>query len=83
MALFFEPQAWEEYLYWQTTDKTILLRINSLIKECYKTPFLTQGKPEPLCGNLSGFWSRRIDDKHRIVYAVKDQRLHILQCRFH
>lgn len=75
--------AWDDYLYWQTQDKKTLKRINQLIKECLRTPFEGIGKPEPLKTNLSGFWSRRIDEKHRLVYAVTDQRLVIVQCRFH
>lgn len=83
IPIVFEPGAWEDYLYWQGTDKAILKRINALIKDCAKSPFSGIGKPERLKGNYSGFWSRRIDAEHRLVYAVKDNRLHILQCRFH
>ena len=75
--------AWEEYIYWQTQDKKILKRINALIKECQRTPFQGTGKPEPLKANLSGFWSRRIAEKHRLVYEVTDERIYIVQCRFH
>lgn len=64
-------------------DKKILKRINTLIKECQRTPFEGTGKPEPLKANLSGFWSRRIDEKHRLVYEVTDERISIIQCRFH
>ena len=73
----------QEYIYWQTQDKKILKRINTLIKECQRTPFEGTGKPEPLKANLSGFWSRRIDEKHRLVYEVTDERISIIQCRFH
>ena len=83
IALVFEPQAWEDYLYWLEVDKSMLKRINKLIKESANSPFQGIGKPEPLKGQLSGFWSRRIDEEHRLVYAIKDNRLHILQCRFH
>jgi toxin YoeB len=83
MPIIFEPQAWEDYLYWFENDKPMLKRINRIISESAATPFEGIGKPEPLRGNLSGFWSRRIDDQHRLVYAVKDYRLHILQCRVH
>ena len=72
--------AWDEYIYWQTQDKKILKRINTLIKECQRTPFEGTGKPEPLKANLSGFWSRRIDEKHRLVYEVTDERISIIQC---
>lgn len=75
--------AWEDYLYWQTQDKKTLKRINNLIIECLRTPFEGTGKPEPLKANLTGFWSRRIDEKHRLVYTASDERLTIIQCRFH
>ena len=68
--------AWDEYIYWQTQD-------NTLIRECQRTPFEGTGKPEPLKANLSGFWSRRIDEKHRLVYEVTDERISIVQCWFH
>ncbi len=83
MELVWQTHAWEDYLYWQETDKKILEKINSLIKECLRSPFVGIGKPEPLKGKYAGFWSRRIADEHRLVYAVKDKQLHILQCRFH
>lgn len=75
--------AWEDYLYWQTQDKKTLKRINNLILESLRTPFEGTGKPEPLKANLTGFWSRRIDEKHRLVYTASDERLTIIQCRFH
>jgi toxin YoeB len=83
MVLSWDKDAWEDYLYWQQTDKTILRRINELIKECLRTPFEGKGKPEPLKENLSGFWSRRITDEHRLVYRADADRLHIIQCRYH
>lgn len=83
MELVWDNAAWEDYLYWQSTDKKILLRINDLIKDALRSPFSGIGKPEPLKGNLSGCWSRRVNDEHRLVYAVKEKRLYILQCRFH
>lgn len=83
MPIVFEPKAWEDYSYWVEKDRKILTRINMLIKECSRTPFSGQGKPEALRGNKSGFWSRRIDDTHRLVYGIKEGGLHILQCRFH
>lgn len=82
MELVWQTNAWEDYLYWQENDKKVLLRINELIKDSLRSPFKGIGKPEPLKGGLTGFWSRRITDEHRLVYAVKDKRLHILQCRF-
>ncbi|MES1217113.1 MAG: Txe/YoeB family addiction module toxin [Bacteroidota bacterium] len=83
MELLWQTNAWEDYLYWQQNDKKILQRVNDLIKDCMRSPFKGIGKPEPLKGNYSGFWSRRITDEHRLIYAVKDKRLYILQCRFH
>ena len=76
-------EAWEDYLYWQVQDKKTLKRINSLIKDAERNPFSGIGKPEPLKGSLSGFWSRRIDDANRIVYTVKGDVLIIVQCRTH
>ncbi|MES1224895.1 MAG: Txe/YoeB family addiction module toxin [Bacteroidota bacterium] len=83
MELVWQTHAWEDYLYWQDTDKKILQKINELIKDCLRNPFKGIGKPEPLKGKYAGFWSRRITDEHRLVYVVKDKQLHILQCRFH
>jgi toxin YoeB len=83
MELVWQSNAWEDYLYWQHQDKKILLRINDLIKDTSRSPFKGIGKPEPLKGDLSGCWSRRITDEHRLVYTIRDKRLHILQCRFH
>jgi len=83
MELVFQTVAWDQYLYWQEADKKILQRINDLVKDTLRSPFKGIGKPEPLKGNYSGCWSRRINDEHRLVYAIKDKRLHILQCRFH
>lgn len=76
-------EAWKDYLYWQTQDKKTLKRINKLITECMRTPFEGIGKPEPLKENLSGFWSRRIDDANRLVYTVDDDYLTIISCRYH
>lgn len=83
MILSWDKDAWEDYLYWQQTDKAVLRRINELIKECLRTPFEGRGKPEPLKENLSGYWSRRITDEHRLLYKVEADRLHIIQCRYH
>ena len=76
-------EAWGEYLYWQTQDKKMLKRINQLIKDIKRNPFDGIGKPEPLKENLSGFWSRRIDEEHRIVYAVEDETVIIISCKGH
>ena len=75
--------AWEDYLYWQTHDKMILKRVNQLVKDISRSPFSGIGKPEPLKGNLSGFFSRRIDDIHRIVYAVENDAVLIISCKGH
>lgn len=76
-------EAWEEYLYWQMQDKKMLKRINQLIKDIQRNPFEGIGKPEPLKGNLTGFWSRRIDEEHRIVYAVEKEMVIIISCKGH
>ncbi len=76
-------EAWSDYLYWQGQDKKTLTRINKLIEATLRVPFERVGKPEPLKENLAGFWSRRIDDTHRLVYAVEDEYLTIIACRYH
>lgn len=76
-------QAWEDYLYWQKENKRILKRINALIKDIQRSPFDGIGKPEPLKHEWSGFWSRRINDNHRLVYAYKYGNVIIAQCRYH
>ncbi|MGK7947949.1 MAG: Txe/YoeB family addiction module toxin [Xenococcaceae cyanobacterium] len=81
--LAWTDEAWDSYVYWQSQDKKTLKRINKLIKAVKSTPFEGIGKPEPLKENLSGFWSRRIDDTNRLVYAVDDKYLTIISCRFH
>jgi len=83
MKLVFAESAWEDYLYWQKRDKKILNRINTLIKDIRRSPFDGIGKPEPLKHALSGYWSRRINDAHRIVYSVKDDSVLIAQLRYH
>jgi toxin YoeB len=83
MKLTFASRAWEEYLYWQKTDKAMLKRINALIKDTTRDPFEGIGKPEPLKHSLSGYWSRRINDEHRFVYKVSDNELLIAQLRYH
>ena len=81
--LAWTDEAWESYIYWQRQDRKTLKRINKLIKAAKTTPFDGIGKPEPLKENLSGFWSRRIDEANRLVYAVDDKYLTIISCRFH
>ena len=85
MNLTWTPQAWEDYLYWQKTDKTTLKRLNALIENAMRTPFEGIGQPEPLKFNLAGYWSRRIDAEHRLVYTVDEasNALTVLQCRYH
>jgi len=87
VKLVFWPTAWEDYLYWQAEDPKLLARLNDLIKECRRDPFRGTGKPEPLAGNLSGWWSRRINSEHRLVYRVSgkgdSQAPEIAQCRYH
>lgn len=83
MKLIFSEQAWEDYLHWQKTDGKMVKRINELIKEITRTPYSGKGKPEPLKHALSGSWSRRINDEHRIVYKVSDGDLLIAQLRYH
>lgn len=83
MKIIFSRHAWEDYLYWQDGNPKTLKRINQLIRDIQREPFRGIGKPEPLRGNWSGCWSRRIDREHRLVYAVEDDRLLIAQCRYH
>ncbi len=83
MKLTFSDEAWEDYLYWQKQDRKMVERINKLIKEVQRDPFVCVGKPEPLKHALSGFWSRRITDEHRMVYRVTDDSLEVAQLRFH
>lgn len=79
----FERQGWEDYLYWQQTDRAKLKRINQLIRDIQRNPFEGIGKTEPLRHDLAGLWSRRIDDEHRMVYAVEGENIIIVQCRYH
>jgi|TARA_B110000908_G_scaffold170682_2_gene230961 toxin YoeB len=83
VKLTFSTKAWEQYLYWQTTDKKILKRVNLLIKDIQSTPNEGIGKPELLKHGLSGYWSRRINDEHRIVYKKQDDTILIAQLRYH
>jgi toxin YoeB len=79
----FATKGWDDYLYWQTADRATLKRINQLIREIERDPFAGLGKPEPLKYQLSGFWSRRIDERHRLVYSVDNGTILIAQCRDH
>ena len=83
MKLLWHDRAWEEYLAWQSTDRKALKRINSLLKDISRNGYRTSGKPEPLTGNLSGYWSVRIDHKNRIVFRVSDGSVEIIQCGGH
>ena len=83
MKLIFAEKAWEDYLYWQQTDKKTLKRINTLIKDIKRNPYSGIGDPEPLKYNWSGFWSRRINREHRLVYAVEKDAILVAQCQFH
>ncbi len=83
MRLIFSQHAWNDYLYWQRTDKKVVKRINALIQDIQRSPFEGIGKPEPLKHGLSGYWSRRITDEHRIVYNCEDDAILIAQLRYH
>ena len=82
-TLAWTKEAWKDYVYWQAQDKRTLKRINKLIADTRRCPFEGIGKPEPLKENLSGFWSRRIDESNRLVYVADDNRLTIILCRYH
>ncbi len=83
MKLIFVDESWEDYLYWLETDKKILQRINQLIKDISRNPFTGIGKPEPLRHKYKGFWSRRIDNEHRLIYKIEGKEIFIAKCRFH
>ncbi len=83
MGLLWEDRAWEEYLYWQTQDRKTLKRINAIVRDIQRNPSDGIGKAEPLRGNLSGWWSRRIDDANRVVYYERNGIIHIASCRGH
>lgn len=83
MKYVFVEESWEDYLYWQQTNKKILLKVNALLKDIAVNPFSGLGKPEPLKYKYSGFWSRRIDGKHRLIYKVSGEEVLIAKCRFH
>ncbi len=82
-AVAFTDHGWEDYLHWQTEDSKLCAKINQLIDACIRDPFKGIGKPEPLKGNLTGLWSRHIDREHRLVYAVADDAVYIVACRYH
>lgn len=83
MNKLFSDESWNDYLYWQASDKKIIKRINELLKDISRTPFSGIGKPEALKFNLSGYWSRRIDGGHRLVYKIENNCIIILSCRYH
>jgi toxin YoeB len=83
MRLVFTESAWQDYLWFQEKDRPLLRRINKLIKDTLRTPFEGLGKPEPLKADLAGYWSRRINDEHRLVYCVAGTDLVIISCRYH
>jgi toxin YoeB len=83
VKVVFLERAWEDYLYLQAIDRKLVARVNGLIRECLRAPFAGTGKPEPLRGPLSGWWSRRITREHRLVYRVTEDGLFIAQCRYH
>lgn len=83
MRYVFVDESWEDYLYWQSTDKKKLKKINELLKDIARNPFDGIGKSEPLKHKYSGFWSRRIDDEHRLIYKYEDDEIQIAKCRFH
>ena len=83
MTICWADEAWEDYLYWQQTDKRVLKRVNELIKDIRRNPFEGIGKPEPLKHQWAGYWSRRITEEHRLVYKYEDETVSIAQCRYH
>lgn len=83
MKYIFVEESWEDYLYWQKMDIKMLKRINTLLKDIAQQPFEGIGKPEPLKHNYRGFWSRRIDEEHRLIYQVKEDEIRIVKCRYH
>ena len=83
MRIIFSSQSWEEDLFWQKTDRRVLRRINTLIREICREPYRGLGKPEPLRHALAGYWSRRIDDEHRLVYKVEGDSVYVAQVRYH
>jgi toxin YoeB len=81
--LTWHKSSWEDYLYWQENDKETVKKINALLKDILRNPFSGLGKPEPLVGNYKGFWSRRINQEHRLIYKVEDKMIIVASCRFH
>jgi toxin YoeB len=83
MRIMFTEESWEDYLYWQRTDRKMVARINMLLREITRNPFTGPGKPEPLRHKYKGYWSRRIDGEHRLIYKAIDNQIHVAKCRFH
>lgn len=83
MKIIFQEESWDEYLFWQENDKKILKKINELIKDIQRNPFWGLGKPEALKLNLNGYWSRRINQEHRLIYKIENNFVIIVQCRYH
>jgi len=83
MKLAFSERAWEDYLYWQKTDRKTLEKLNQLLKEISRHPFTGEGKPEPMKHQFTGCWSRRIGREHRLVYRTEESMVYVMQCRFH
>ena len=83
MRFLFSEESWDDYLYWQRTDRKMLKRINALLKDISRDPFKGLGKPEPLKYKFRGCWSRRINSEHRLIYQVREKEIRILKCRFH
>ena len=83
MKYVFVDESWEDYVYWQNIDKKKVKRINELLKDIARNPFDRIGKPEPLKHKYAGFWSRKIDEEHRLIYKYEEGEIHILKCRFH
>ena len=83
MRKIWDDKAWEDYLYWQLFDKQMLKRLNMLIRDVEREPFSGIGKPEPLRGDWNGFWSRRINDKDRLIYRIDENNIYIIACRYH
>ena len=83
MKYVFVDESWEDYVYWQETDKKMARRINELLKEISRNPFSGKGNPEPLKYKYKGFWSRRINEEHRLIYQVKENEVFVVKCRYH
>ncbi|OYW17497.1 MAG: toxin YoeB [Planctomycetales bacterium 12-60-4] len=83
MNLTFTPSGWDDYCWFQQHNRKLLQRLNVLIQETLRSPFSGMGKPEPLRGDLAGYWSRRVNDEHRLVYCVKNDTLIVIACRYH